>query len=107
MRLDSKFRQFLEFCFAKSDAKNQEFYDISTRDWIVDFVVIAEVESRVQLRSFCQAIRKNALAHNIEVVRLDEDKQKSGWVIADFGDILVHVLLKEIRDYYELDDLWS
>ena len=107
MKLDPNFTQFIESCFAKSDAKNQKFYDISKRKWIVDHVFVAEVESWVQLRSFCQAIRKNAAAHKIEVVRLDEDKQKSGWVIADFGDVLVHVLLKEVRQYYELDDLWS
>lgn len=31
----------------------------------------------------------------------------SGWIVLDYGDVVVHLLSPEERDYYRLEDLWS
>ncbi|MGQ9833312.1 MAG: ribosome silencing factor [Candidatus Villigracilaceae bacterium] len=36
-----------------------------------------------------------------------EGESRDGWVLLDFGDVIVHLFAPEQRDYYRLEDLWS
>jgi ribosome-associated protein len=36
-----------------------------------------------------------------------EGKPEIGWVLADLGDIIVHLFSQERRDYYRLEELWA
>ncbi|MDH4200543.1 MAG: ribosome silencing factor [Spirochaetia bacterium] len=37
----------------------------------------------------------------------NEMEYSSGWVVLDYGELLVHILLREKRDYYDLENLWE
>jgi len=36
-----------------------------------------------------------------------EGRPQDGWVLADFGDVIVHIFSPDRRNYYRLEDLWS
>ena len=36
-----------------------------------------------------------------------EGTSDSGWILIDYGGLIVHILSKEKRDYYKLDELWN
>jgi len=36
-----------------------------------------------------------------------EGKPDAGWLVVDYGDIVVHLFDKELRHYYRLEDLWK
>lgn len=36
-----------------------------------------------------------------------EGKPLSGWMLADFGDVIVHIFSPDRREYYDLEDLWA
>ena len=36
-----------------------------------------------------------------------QGKSDSGWIVLDYGDVVVHLFSPELRDYYRLEDLWS
>jgi ribosome-associated protein len=35
-----------------------------------------------------------------------EGQASSGWVVVDFGQVIVHLFAPEVRDYYKLEELW-
>ena len=58
----------------------------------------------------------NAIADSIEDTLLGdgrikplgvEGKTTGQWVLMDFGDVIVHIFYQPVRDYYELERLWS
>jgi ribosome-associated protein len=36
-----------------------------------------------------------------------EGEAREGWVLVDFGDVILHLFAPEQRDYYKLEELWS
>jgi len=46
-------------------------------------------------------MKKNGVAS-----RHNEGTPDSGWILVDFGSVIVHIFTSAERDYYQLDDLW-
>ena len=70
-----------------------------------DYFVIATVESSRQMRSLQEDIEqamklKGIPAHHVEGTR------DSGWVLLDFGDMIVHLMGPEEREFYALEQVW-
>jgi ribosome-associated protein len=38
---------------------------------------------------------------------LAQGSAESGWIVLDYGDVVVHLFSQEQRDYYRLEDLWA
>jgi ribosome-associated protein len=53
----------------------------------------------------------NGLAREIKTnfhkTTLPEGEADSGWIVLDYGDVVVHLFSPQERDYYRLEDLWS
>ena len=37
----------------------------------------------------------------------DEGKAGSGWLLLDYGDVIVHIFIQSEREFYQLDQLWE
>ena len=74
---------------------------------VVDEFVIASASNDRQVRAIVDEIeRKVAEAGLAKPLRV-EGRDERRWVLLDYGDVVVHVFLREVRDYYELERLWS
>lgn len=73
---------------------------------ITDFFVILSGTSERQLKAIIdhieQEIKEN---HQVRPWRV-EGMAVNGWVLMDYGDVVVHVFLPEKRAYYDLEGLW-
>ena len=93
-----------EFALDKKgiDVKILEIARISS---IADYLVLATGMSDKQVQAIAESIRKGlkkfGKALDIEGVR------EGKWVVIDYGDVLVHVFVEELRRYYDLDRLWG
>ena len=74
---------------------------------IVDrFVITSAPNTRQVARSPRTSRSASRLAGGggpLRVEGLDDNR----WVLLDYGDVVVHVFLQEVREYYELERLWS
>lgn len=71
-----------------------------------DFFVIATVDSDAQLRAIAENIEVTLKHMGFGFPRL-EGKGESTWVILDYFDVVVHLMLAEARDFYKLERLWG
>jgi ribosome-associated protein len=74
---------------------------------VTDYFVICTVTSSPQLRAVRNEVREK-LAENHGVRPLvREDNLESLWLILHYGDVMVHIFLKEKREFYALEELWN
>jgi len=67
--------------------------------------VIASGTSERQLRSLSDSVTEMIKA-DITGMAATEGQPESGWIILDYGQVVVHLLSPEMRDYYDLEELW-
>jgi len=80
--------------------------DISKTATFTDYFVIATAQSPLQFNALTEYLEKE-LALEAVCLCHREGSPDSGWVLLDFGDIIVHLFSPEKRAYYRLEDLWG
>lgn len=94
---------------AIEDKKGEDIValDLSHIDGAVcEKFVICTATSTVQVGAIADGIERDVLEKTGEKVWRSDGRQNCLWVAVDYGDIMVHVLLEEMRDYYRLEELW-
>lgn len=91
-----------------SDKKGVDILMLDTRpvSFIADYFVIATGESERQLKAIAGEIQKHLKKH----ARLPlgvEGTPASGWVLLDYGSVIVHLFSAALRDFYRLEKLWE
>ena len=77
--------------------------DVSAHTDLADYFVIASATSRRQFGALEDALRH---VPDADFPRR-EGTAEGGWLLCDYGSVVVHIFDRETRDYYDLDGLWS
>lgn len=80
--------------------------DIHSQAVFADFFVICSGDSEPQLRALMQATQFEAKKEGGRLPKGVEGTPADGWVLVDFGDVVVHLFATEKRAYYDLEALW-
>ena len=86
-------------------AYNVKLLDIRGISTIADYLVLATGTSDKQVIAIADSIR-TGLKKFGKVLDIEGAKEGK-WVVIDYGDVIVHVFLEEMRRYYDLDELWG
>ena len=90
----------------KHKALDIKALEVSTITSIADCFVLATATSSTQLRSLSDYVEKE-LAQQGKTPLRQEGYHSGDWITLDYGDVLVHIFRREIRDFYDLERLWS
>ena len=74
---------------------------------IADFFVICSGTSERQIEALERAIVDELRDHEHVRPRQREGSAASGWVLLDYGDVVVHIFSASEREFYHLEELWS
>ena len=80
--------------------------DIQEKASFADYFVICSGTSERQIRTLVDEVEE-ALAKEGLLVKSVEGKQSSGWILMDFGDIIVNLFTKEMREKYNIEKIWG
>lgn len=83
-----------------------EILDLRGITILADCFVFATGFARVQIQALAEAALEEARKAGCRC-RSVEGYEDSGWILLDFGDVIVHLMTEESRDYYRLDRLWG
>jgi ribosome-associated protein len=90
------------------DAKAQDIVmlDVSGISDFTDTMVVVSGTSTRHVQSVADKVIDAMRTHGVRTVGVEG--QKIGeWVLIDFGEIVVHVMRPQMRDFYNLEKLWS
>jgi ribosome-associated protein len=87
-------------------AKDVREIDVRGKTSIADLLVIASGTSARHVKSLADEVGKNAKKAGMMPLGV-EGEQEGEWVLVDLGDVIVHVMLPRIREFYGLERLWT
>ncbi|MDH4049436.1 MAG: ribosome silencing factor [Gammaproteobacteria bacterium] len=87
-------------------AKNIVMLDVRKLTSVTDYMVVASGTSNRHVKALSDAVADKAreAGHRPSGV---EGEEGSEWVLLDLQDVLVHVMLPRVREFYNLEKLWS
>ena len=71
-----------------------------------DYFVVCTGESNRQLKAIIDAVSTQLKQENVRPLH-EEGTPDSGWILLDFGSVIVHIFDATQRDYYQLDKFWE
>ena len=80
--------------------------DIREVTTFADYFVICSGNNHRQLQAIADAIDEQLSPQGAQLLHREGDAE-NGWVLLDFGDIIVHILGTKEREYYDLERLWN
>ncbi len=88
-----------------SDILILDLTDITT---ITDYFVICSGDNRRQLHALESSIQEEMKKGEERILPLSsEGTPESGWILLDYNSVIVHLFSEDMRDYYELEELWD
>lgn len=87
-------------------ASDIEIIDVREQTSLGDYFVIASCQSAVQVRACVDEVEEKL--EEIDVyVKHKEGYQGGSWILMDYGDVIVHVMQQETREFYDIERLWD
>lgn len=80
--------------------------DIRHLSSIAEYVLIASGTNPRQIDALFENITREVKAKQGRKPLGVEGKNQSLWTLIDYGDVIVHLFIQEMREFYQLEDLW-
>ncbi len=93
---------------ALEDIKGENIVVIDTEELSPLFsrMIVCTGNSNRQVKSLANNVAEEFKKHQIDIVGI-EGEQGGEWVLVDSGDLVVHIMLPQVRAYYDLESLWN
>lgn len=86
-------------------AEDIKVIEIGTISVLADYFVIANGNSSSQVEAMVDAVQEELGKEGFLPKRV-EGVRSSGWILLDYGDIVIHIFSKEDRLFYDLERIW-
>ena len=74
---------------------------------VADFFIICEASNPTQLRAIADFVETDVKQKCLEIAYKHEGRQAQQWILIDYVNVVVHVMLPEPRKFYQLEEMWS
>ena len=109
-KLTKSSRLFKTIIKAIQEKKGENIISLDLRkihEAVADFFIICEASNPQQVRAIGEFVEEEVKNHCNEQAFKHEGYQALQWVLIDYVNIVVHVMLPETRRFYGLEEMWS
>ena len=109
-RLNKNSKIFKSIIKAIQDKKGQNIVSLDLRkihEAVADFFIICEANNQPQIRAITDSVEEEVKKKCGESPYHYEGKENMHWVILDYVNIVVHIMMPEQRKFYKLEEMWS
>ena len=86
-------------------AEDITLLDISELSSFADIFIVTTADNVRQLRALQREVTGQMRERGVRPLRV-EGEPDGGWILLDYGDVVVHLLTRDQREFYRLEDLW-
>lgn len=87
-------------------AENLRLLELGERSSFTDYFLLCNGSSNRQIQAIADSIEEALKKTGTRPLSI-EGVQEGRWVLMDYGDVVVHIFLDALRDYYNIESLWS
>ncbi|WAR45856.1 ribosome silencing factor [Methylomonas rapida] len=80
--------------------------DVRKKSSFTDYMVVATATSARHAQALCEYVVEKVKENGLQPMGV-EGQPGSDWVLLDLGDVVVHVMTGQAREFYQLEKLWS
>jgi ribosome-associated protein len=95
---------------AIQDKKGENIISLDLRkinEAVADFFIICEAGNQPQIRAIAEHIEQQVLLRCEEKPYHHEGYKALQWVLIDYVNVVIHIMLPENRKFYKLEEMWS
>jgi ribosome-associated protein len=110
VRLTRNSKIFKNIIKAIQEKKGEKIISLDLRkipEAVSDFFIICEGSSTTQVKAIADSVEEEVRKNCDELPYKHEGRQTYQWVLIDYVNVVVHVMLPENRRFYKLEDMWS
>ena len=93
---------------ALEDVKGKDIVvlDVSAKTSLFQRMIVASGDSNRQVKALVSNVAVDLKEQGFEIIST-EGTDSGEWALVDAGDVVVHVMLPAVRDYYDIEALWG
>jgi len=109
-RLTRNSKIFKTIIKAIQDKKGENIISLDLRkipEAVADFFIICQANSNTQIKAIADFVEEEVKTKCGEAAYKHEGRQAQQWILIDYVDVVVHIMLPEPRKFYQLEEMWS
>lgn len=87
-------------------ALNLTVLDVRNKTSFTDYMIIVTGTSNRHIKALCDYVEIKVKENGVMPLGVEGD-MTSDWVLLDLGDVIVHAMTEQAREYYQLEKLWT
>ncbi len=110
LRLTRNSKIFKTIIHAIQEKKGEHIVSLDLRkipEAVADFFIICQAGNTTQLRAIADFVETDVKEKCLEVSYKHEGRQGQQWILIDYINVVVHVMMPEPRKFYQLEEMWS
>jgi ribosome-associated protein len=109
-RLTKNARIIKAIIHAIQEKKGENIISLDLRkipEAVADFFIICEASSSIQVKAIADFVEEHVKKIVSETPYRHEGHQAAQWILIDYVNVVVHIMLPETRKFYKLEEMWS
>ena len=109
-RLTRNSKIFKTIIHAMQEKKGEKIVSLDLKkipEAVTDFFIICEASNPIQLKAIADFVEEEVKKKCSEAPYKHEGRQGEQWILIDYVNVVVHIMLPEPRKFYRLEEMWN